>query len=194
MLTIASIPQNILLSNPSFQNQDFNNDNINVGGTEILLVHNTSNVNTNILIIDVGKNSHINEQYDSPTIPIFTFKIQVLINVRMHHLVQNNQIPNVRALMDHDGCPYSDSVLRDFLRCRAIEKMYPHTLIHSVQMCTDGIRDSIELSQHEMNNNCNHRNFIKTMEAKNWKIDEIYLDYYRMSNSYLTDVFNVVFL
>ena len=55
----------------------------------------------------------------------------------MHPFVKENRIPNVRELHDHNGSPYSDSVLRYYLRYRAINKMYPHTLIHSVQMCTD---------------------------------------------------------
>ena len=96
------------------------------------MVSNTSNVNTNILIIGIGRSSHIDQQYDSPTQPLFSFKSQLLINDRMHPLVQDNQIPNVRELYDHNGCPYSDSVLRDYLRCRAINKMYPHTFMHSV--------------------------------------------------------------
>ena len=71
--------------------------------------------------------------------------------------------------------------------------MYPHILIHSVQMCVDGIRDSGQLSCHEMNFNYNHRNSIKAMEEKKWQIDEINLDYFRMSNSYLAQFFKVFF-
>ena len=71
----------------------------------------------------------------------------------MHPLVQDNQILNVRELINHNGCHYSDSVLRDYLRCRAINKMYPHKLIHSVQICTDGMRDSGQLSHREMSYN-----------------------------------------
>ena len=143
-----------MLTKGENNNDECKINNICVNASENSGVSNRCNVNTNILIIGIGISSHIDEQYDSPTLPIFSFKSQLLINDKMHPFVKENRIPNVRKLHDLDGSPYSDSVLRDYLRCRAINKMYPHTFIHSFQMCTDGIRDSVELSQHEINDNC----------------------------------------
>ena len=71
-----------------------------------------------------------------------------------------------------------------------VERLFPNTNIHTVNICQDEERNSPFLHNSELNTNVNHCRFIGVMENKEWNIDEIYIDYYRMSNVYISTNFS----
>ena len=52
-------------------------------------------------------------------------------------------------------------------------------------ICTDSVCDLDNLSDFEMNCNSNHRIFIRKIEERRWKINDTYIDHYRMPDPYL---------
>ena len=100
--------------------------------------------------------------------------------------VFNLATPNIILFTDMKGNLYSANVLRDFLRCKRVENLLPNTVIYYVNICTDSVRDSDNLSELEMNYNSNHRRCIQQMEDRRWKINEIYTNHYRIPDPYLT--------
>ena len=85
-------------------------------------------------------------------------------------------------------------MLRYFLRCKRVETLFPNIVVHSINICTDSAPDSDNLSDFEMNRDSNNRKFIKQMENMRWKINEIYVDHYRMPDPYLTTMLKKVSL
>ena len=85
-------------------------------------------------------------------------------------------------------------VLRDYLRCKRVEALFPNTFVHTVNIYRNSIFDSDHLSDFEMNRDSNSRISIQQMEDTRWKINEIYVDHYRILDPYLTDKFKNSFL
>ena len=103
--------------------------------------------------------------------------------------ISNLAIPNISLFIDMEGNPYSVNVLRSFLCCKRVETLFPNTVVHSVNICTDSVRGSDNLSDFEMNCTSNYRTFIQQMEERRWKINKIYVNHYRMPDLYLTQMF-----
>ena len=66
-----------------------------------------------------------------------------------------------------EGTTYSPNVIRDCIRCKCVETLFPNKLVHSINICSDNVRDSDNISEFEMNCKSNNRRFIQEMECKN---------------------------
>ena len=91
--------------------------------------------------------------------------------------------------LDENGHRYGDTVLRDFIRCFGLEKKFPGTIVYTVNICEDSVYDSTNLCDLEINFKRNNRRFIEKMELKQWKINELYIDHYRIPDAYLISNF-----
>ena len=84
---------------------------------------------------------------------------------------------------------YSTSIKRDFLRGLLMKDMYNPCRVYSLTICTDSIRDSFNLSPHEIICNACSRDFVDKSLSKGWKLDQICIDHYRMLNEYVASNF-----
>ena len=145
-------------------------------------------ISNNVLIIGISNRKHITEQWDSPSVPLQEIEFYVYHNSRVS-AVCNIVAPNISLFTDMEGTSYISNILRYFLRCKRVETLFPNTVVRYVNICTDSVRDSDNLSDLEMNYYSIHCRFIQKMEDRRWKINEIYVDHYIILDSYLTTMF-----
>ena len=82
---------------------------------------------------------------------------------------------------DEKGKSISSNVARDTIRSYLIECLNKNTLVYTVTQCSDSVR-------YTDNHNVNSRNFVKDMIKKSWHFQDIYLDHFRMPDSYMTNM------
>ena len=142
----------------------------------------------NMLIIGMANNNHIADQWDSASAPPQEIDVHVCYNNRKSD-ISNIAISNINLFIDIQGNAYNTHVLRDFIRCKRAENLFPNIFVHTVNIYRDSFRDSNNLSELDMNRDSNSRICIQQTEDRRWKINEIYVDHYRTLNPYLTDKF-----
>jgi hypothetical protein len=150
------------------------------------------NIHDNILIIGISHSKGILSQWQEPNV-VQREVLTQLVHRGILSNVQRIYFPDITLFRDTNGNPFGESVMRDFLRCLMVETLYQNARIHTVNVCEDGERNSRYLHNCELNVNCNHRHFIESMERRQWRINELYVDYYRMPNVYLSSTFHNVF-
>ena len=78
------------------------------------------------------------------------------------------------------------SVICDTWRCNQIEKQYaPYVKVHTCNVLEDILRPSDMLTN--INCSCNSNQFLHHLIDRKWKFKEIYMDNFRMPDSYLRD-------
>ena len=97
------------------------------------------------------------------------------------------------TLINNEITKYSTSVKRDFLRCMFLEDLCSPCDVHSVTVCSDGIRNAGNLSEFEKNESASSRKFVPNLLDSGWKFDQIYVDHYRMFGPYVSDCFGLRF-
>ena len=145
-------------------------------------------INQHLLIIGMDNNKHKADQWDTTNAPLQDIECYVCHNNKIS-AVSNLAIPNISLFTDIQGNPYSANVLRDFLRCKRIDTLFPNKVVYSLKIGTGSVCDSDILSAFDTNYNSNHRAFIPQTEEMRWKINEMYVENYRMPDPYLTTIF-----
>ena len=86
--------------------------------------------------------------------------------------------------------PINENQIKDFLRATIIEEIHHSCIVHSISNLGDELRGNrIIKSRNDINVKVCSRFFIPNMRKRNWKIDEICFDYFRMQNSYVGSLF-----
>ena len=93
---------------------------------------------------------------------------------------------------DMKGKPLEQSVLRDTWRCSQIEEQYAKSNVYTCNILQDSIRDIDDNTN--MNTSCSSNSFVKQILLRNWTFNKIYVDTFRMHNSYLKEKFHIRFI
>ena len=147
----------------------------------------SNETHVNVLLIGIGYSRELLEQWQSTTSPLD----KAIVN---HNPLAVGIIPALNDFLHLDEITnklteYSTSVKRDFLRGLLLEDMFHPCRVHTVTLCMDSIRDSINGSPYELNCNVCSRDFVMKLLSKGWKLDQICIDHYRMFNEYVANNF-----
>ena len=127
---------------------------------------NPGHIVNHVAVIGLSHWQRIQQEFNDPLTP----KISLPVYVEYRGTTTQSctiLCPEIRSYIDENGDRYSDNVLRDFVRSFSLELRYPGTIVHTVNIGEDFGLNSSNLSQVELNYNCNNRHFIKQMNFKN---------------------------
>ena len=128
------------------------------------------------------------KQGDSPPAPLTENEFHVCHNSRVS-VARHVIVPNVSLFTDMEGNSYSVNMPKNFLRYKRAEVLFPNIAVHSVNICSESACNSDNLSEFEMSCNSNHSRFIQEMEDMRCKINETYVDHYRIPDICITAMF-----
>ena len=179
----------ICVGNYMFQNTHLNIIYDNVATS---IVPKSKNKPKEILLIGIGYPDKMKKDWNNMNTPILSSyyknKSQTFIKV-----------PDIRAVKVFNPVmrkmvPINENQIKDFLRATIIEEIHHPCIVHSISNLSDELRGNTTIqSKNNINVEVCSRFFIPSMLKRNWKIDEISFDYFRMQNSYVGSMFGPKF-
>ena len=106
--------------------------------------------------------------------------------------MKSNGLQSLTDCKDNKGKALEQSVLRDTWRCSQIEAQFPKSKVYTCSILQDSIREIDDSTN--LNCSCNSTTFVKQIMSRNWTFNEIYVDTFRMPNSYLKEKFHIGFI
>ena len=145
-----------------------------------------------ILLIGIGYPDKMKKDWNNMNTPI-------LSSFYMKKSQTFVKVPDIRAIKVFNPVmgkmvPINENQIKDFLRATIIEEIHHPCIVHSISNLGDELRGNRNIkSRNDINVKVCSRFFIPSMRKRNWKIDEISFDYFRMQNSYVGSMFGPKF-
>ena len=138
-----------------------------------------------VMIIGIGTNPKIREQWDSVVSPMDTALLK-RSPLTMLTIPALNEFTFINKA--NKEIPYSPAIMSDFLRAIVLENMFHPCKVYTVTICNDEVRNAEYLGNDAINCNINDRAFLTEIRNKRWQVDQIFIDHYRNSNPYLVEM------
>ena len=153
-------------------------------GGNIVPKFETNNNPRNVLLIGIGVPNEIRKQWTNLESPMHS--AYVLDDPKI--IIKTPDLNSFQCYKSDVGkyVNVNKHQKTDFIRGIILEEMFSPCQVYSINNCTDELRNAPVEHVNELNININNRKLLKSMSDRNWKFDQIFIDHFRMYDSYLS--------